>query len=49
MEVHYFMNGAFLEEGQILKPENIAKLRNIRCKYPSCLITRIITDCQQAV
>lgn len=32
MEVHYETNGAFMEEGQLLKPENIAKIKHIPCK-----------------
>ena len=31
MEAHYENNGAFLEEGQLLKPENVAKIRHIPC------------------
>ena len=31
MEVHYETNGCFLEEGQLLKPENVAKIRQIPC------------------
>ncbi len=31
MEVHYETNRAFLEEGQLLKPENIAKIKHIPC------------------
>jgi proline iminopeptidase len=31
MEVHYETNGAFLEEGQLLKPENIERIRHIPC------------------
>lgn len=33
MEAHYESNGAFLEEGQLLKPENIAKIKHIPCAY----------------
>lgn len=32
MEVHYEINGAFIEEGQLFKPENIAKIKHIPCK-----------------
>ena len=31
MEVHYETNGGFLEEGQLLKPENIEKIKHIPC------------------
>ena len=31
MEIHYETNGAFMEEGQLLKPENIAKIEQIPC------------------
>ena len=31
MEIHYETNGGFLEEGQLLKPENIAKIQHIPC------------------
>jgi hypothetical protein len=31
MEVHYETNGAFMEEGQLLKAENIAKIKHIPC------------------
>lgn len=34
MEVHYESNGAFMEEGQLLKPENIAKIKHIPCTPP---------------
>jgi proline iminopeptidase len=33
MEVHYETNGAFMEEGQLLKPENIEKIKRIPCVY----------------
>lgn len=33
MEAHYESNGAFLEEGQLLKTENIAKIRHLPCAY----------------
>jgi hypothetical protein len=33
MEVHYETNGAFLEEGQLLKEENVAKIRHIPCGF----------------
>lgn len=33
MEVHYETNGAFLEEGQLLKEENVAKIRHIPCLF----------------
>ena len=36
MEAHYESNGAFLEEGQLLKPENIAKIKHIPCEYLDC-------------
>lgn len=32
MEAHYENNGAFLEEGQLLKPENIEKIKHIPCE-----------------
>ncbi|KAK5171168.1 uncharacterized protein LTR77_004312 [Saxophila tyrrhenica] len=31
MEVHYETNGAFMEEGQLLRPENIEKIKHIPC------------------
>lgn len=33
MEVHYETNGAFMEEGQLLKPENIEKIKHIPCTH----------------
>jgi proline iminopeptidase len=33
IEAHYFMHGAWLEEGQILKKENLDKIRQIPSKY----------------
>jgi proline iminopeptidase len=33
MEAHYFMHGAWLEEGQILKEENLDRIRHIPSKY----------------
>lgn len=33
LEAHYFINGAFLEEGQLLKEENVKKIRHIPCKF----------------
>lgn len=32
METHYFRNGAFLEEGQLLKKANVDRIRHIPCK-----------------
>ena len=32
METHYAVNGGFMEDGQILKPENLAKIGHIPCK-----------------
>jgi hypothetical protein len=37
-QVHYEINGAFLEEGQLLKPENIEKIRHIPCTSSSSAI-----------
>lgn len=31
MEIHYETNGGFMEEGQLLKPENIEKIKHIPC------------------
>lgn len=31
MEAHYEINGGFMEEGQLLKPENVDKIRHIPC------------------
>ena len=39
MEVHYETNGAFMEDGQLLKPENIAKIAHIPCQ--SCASTAL--------
>jgi proline iminopeptidase len=33
LEAHYFVNQGFLEEGQILKDENLAKIRHIPSEY----------------
>lgn len=33
MEAHYFKNQAWLEEGQLVKKENVDKIRHIPCKY----------------
>ncbi|KAH8890613.1 proline iminopeptidase, partial [Thozetella sp. PMI_491] len=30
LEAHYFVNGAWLDEGQLLAPENVEKMKNIR-------------------
>lgn len=32
METHYFLNGGFMEEGQLLRQESIDKIRHIPCK-----------------
>lgn len=48
MEVHYETNGAFLEEGQLLKSENIAKIRHIPCKSQPRLTSGTDTDDEQA-
>ena len=31
METHYAVNGGFMEDGQILKPENLAKIGHLPC------------------
>lgn len=31
MEIHYEYHGGFMEEGQLLKPENIKKIKHIPC------------------
>lgn len=36
-EVHYFTNNAWLEEGQLLKKENVDKIRHIPSKQPPLL------------
>jgi proline iminopeptidase len=33
LEAHYFVNGGFLEEGQILKGENLEKIKHIPSEY----------------
>ena len=35
LETHYAVNGGFMEDGQILKPENLAKISHIPCKFRS--------------
>lgn len=37
MEAHYESNGAFLEEGQLLRSDNIAKIKHIPCES-LCLV-----------
>ena len=32
MEIHYESNGGFMEDGQLLKPENIERIKNIPCR-----------------
>ncbi len=48
MEIHYKVNGAFMEDGQLLKPENIAKIRNIPCRLDICLDTSLVAEYEQA-
>lgn len=31
MEIHYEINGGFMEEGQLLKPENVDRIKRIPC------------------
>jgi proline iminopeptidase len=33
MESHYFQNNAWLEEGQLLRKENVDKIRHIPCEW----------------
>lgn len=35
IEAHYFVNDAFLEDGQLLKEENVARIRHIPCRLMS--------------
>jgi proline iminopeptidase len=32
IETHYAVNGGFMEDGQLLRPENLARIRGIPCK-----------------
>lgn len=32
LETHYAVNNGFMQEGQLLSPESLAKIRHIRCK-----------------
>jgi proline iminopeptidase len=34
METHYAVNGGFMEDGQILKAENLARIKHIPCASP---------------
>ena len=31
LEAHYFVNGGFMEDGHLLREENVAKIRHIPC------------------
>lgn len=35
LEAHYEINGGFIEEGHLLKPENLAKIAHLPCKSTS--------------
>lgn len=47
MEAHYESNGAFIDDGQLLEPENIARIKHIPCwRYPHylrsfCVLTTV--------
>lgn len=40
METHYFINGLFVEEGQLLRKENVDRMRHIPGKIHFALIYR---------
>lgn len=33
LECHYFLNGGFMEDGEILRPENLGKIKGIPSKF----------------
>ena len=45
LETHYAVNGGFMEDGQILKPENLAKIKHIPCTSPVNARSDIIRFC----
>ena len=38
MEVHYESNGGFMEEGQLLKTENVERIRHMPCMSTLCVL-----------
>lgn len=47
MEIHYFTNGGWLEEGQLLKKENIDKIRHIPSEDSSSFLeSKLLTETQ---
>lgn len=33
METHYAVNGGFMEDGQLFKPENLSRIKHIPCRH----------------
>lgn len=52
LEAHYFVNGGFMQDGDLLKEENVEKIRHIPCKslarHDVCWREVFDTDGQQA-
>lgn len=39
IEAHYFQNQAWMEDGQLLRKENVDKIRNIPGTFPHCFLS----------
>lgn len=44
MEAHYESNGGFMDEGQLLKQENVAKIKHVPCKCYQISTQRVFAD-----